>query len=256
MTESEHELPCVFLDVLDLCPPGCFDESDRFVDKKFKIFSSASRTTQPCRTHPGCNCIVPGSDYDVSGLPCVDNSKAKKGRLFEEGPFGPVFIVWALRLRRYRIPLAVLENVEDLKISVVIELLSDMFYIFPIYVDMEDVGHSGVSRRRVYTVVALKDAVDIIRNPVQLYGQVVEFLHGMTELWGGGTVPCDYLTADTTEIQLDAMEVARTTGKLFRSNITDLSYLLSENETAYVEGYSEAYEARFPGQKPDRKSVV
>ncbi|CAL1156581.1 unnamed protein product, partial [Cladocopium goreaui] len=186
---------------------------------------------------------VTDSDHE---LPCVFLD-AKKGRMFEEGPSGPIFVLWALRLRRYRVPLAVLEN--DLKISVVISLLGDMFYIFPIYVDMQDVGHSGVSRRRVYTIVALKEAVDIIKNPIEMYSEVVDFLNTLMESWGGGTVPSDYLTADATEIQLDAMETSRTSGKLFRSNVTDLSYLLSENEAAYIKGYTEAYETRFPGEK-------
>ena len=84
-----------------------------------------------------------------------------------------------------------------------------MFYIFPIYVDMQDVGHSGVSRRRVYTIVALKEAVDIIKNPIEMYSEVVDFLNTLMESWGGGTVPSDYLTADATEIQLDAMETSR-----------------------------------------------
>lgn len=74
---------------------------------------------------------------------------------------------------------------------------------------MQDVGHSGVSRRRVYTIVALKEAVDIIKNPIEMYSEVVDFLNTLMESWGGGTVPSDYLTADATEIQLDAMETSR-----------------------------------------------
>lgn len=49
-------------------------------------------------------------DLDISGLPCTDNSQAKQGRKFEEGETGPLFIIWALRLRRDRVPLSVLEN--------------------------------------------------------------------------------------------------------------------------------------------------
>lgn len=40
-----------------------------------------------------------------------------------------------------------------------------------------------------------------------------------------------------------------TSGKVFRSNVSDLSYLLSDNEAAYVQGYTEAYEERYPGHK-------
>jgi hypothetical protein len=37
--------------------------------------------------------------------------------MFEEGPSGPLFAVWALMLRRYRIPVSVLENVEERGLS-------------------------------------------------------------------------------------------------------------------------------------------
>ena len=40
-----------------------------------------------------------------------------------------------------------------------------------------------------------------------------------------------------------------TSGKVFRSNVGDLSYLLSDNETEYVRRYIEAYEERFPGHR-------
>ena len=52
----------------------------------------------------------------MSGLPCVDNSKAKQGREFEEGPTGPLFAVWALRMKRYRVKLGVLENTPDARL--------------------------------------------------------------------------------------------------------------------------------------------
>ena len=124
---------------------------------------------------------------------------------------------------------------QDLKISVVITLLADMYYIFPIYVDMQDVGHSGVSRRRVYTIVVLKDAVEMIKNPIDMYSEVKSFLNSVMESWGGGTVPSDYLTADATEIQLDAMEMSRIFDSwlvqgwvsLFPWTIFDNGYLLT-----------------------------
>ena len=96
-----------------------------------------------------------------------------------------------------------------MKISVVISLLADMFDVFPIYVDMEDVGHSGVSRKRVYTIVVLREDVEVIRDPIDMYEELVGHLKSLSQSWGGGTVPSDYLTADLTEIQLDAMESSR-----------------------------------------------
>ena len=52
-------------------------------------------------------------DYDFSGLPCTDSSRMKHNREFVQGPTGPVFLVWALRLRVYGVLLAVLENVPE-----------------------------------------------------------------------------------------------------------------------------------------------
>ena len=107
-THSDHDQPCIFDDVLGL-HLRCWGEEDSFSCKKAKIFSSASITSQDCQAH-GTVCPFPHVDFDHSGLPCVDNSRARHHRKFEEGGSGPLFIVWALRLRRYGIKLAVLEN--------------------------------------------------------------------------------------------------------------------------------------------------
>ena len=57
---------------------------------------------------------VPDADFDVSGLPCLDNSKAKKHRMYYEGPTGVLFIIWALRYRRTpSLKLGILENTPD-----------------------------------------------------------------------------------------------------------------------------------------------
>ena len=32
VTNSDHELPCLFLDVMELCPRGCFSETDSDFD--------------------------------------------------------------------------------------------------------------------------------------------------------------------------------------------------------------------------------
>ena len=78
---------------MDLVPKGCYNEGDNFEKKKYDIFSSPLLLKPLCSTH-GCNCPGLASvDMDVSGLPCVDNSRSKTGRLFQEGPSGPLFVV-------------------------------------------------------------------------------------------------------------------------------------------------------------------
>ena len=73
---------------------------------------------QRCLTH-GKQCFVPFVDYDHSGLPCTDNSKANHDRRFFAGATGPLFAIWALRLRRYSVKLAILENTPAPWIAVV-----------------------------------------------------------------------------------------------------------------------------------------
>ena len=109
-TDERNACPCLFEDILQLAPE--FDPADDFLRKTFFLFARPTYTTQACVTHKKM-CVVPYSDYDFSGLPCTDNSRAKRGRQFEEGPTGPLFIIWALRVKRHRVKLAVLENTPD-----------------------------------------------------------------------------------------------------------------------------------------------
>ena len=113
VAEADHELPCMFTDVMSLVPPKSFDPSTPFVQKKSDIYSSPLVLEQKCLSH-NKSCRIPAVDYDCSGLPCTDNSRAKcsskQGRQLYEGPTGPIFITWALRLKRSGVKLAVLEN--------------------------------------------------------------------------------------------------------------------------------------------------
>ena len=105
---NRHPFPCLHEDVLELVGP--FNPRLPFNEKKKIIFRGPLNCTPSCLTH-GVHC--PGLvnvDFNVSGLPCTDNSRAKHGREFEEGPTGPIFISWALYLKRFSIRMAILEN--------------------------------------------------------------------------------------------------------------------------------------------------
>ena len=128
VTGCFHEPPCVFEDVLALVHPGSWNPRDNFQQKKAQIFGQQLDIFQPCCTHKR-TCPVPMVDYDFSGLPCTDNSRVKRGRQFTEGPTGPVFIVWALRLRVYGVLLAVLENVPEAGLNQ--NVLSMVSFHFP-----------------------------------------------------------------------------------------------------------------------------
>ena len=80
-----------------------------FSERKQAIFRSNMVAAQSCQTH-GDLCEVPFVDLDVSGLPCTDHSRMNGKRKFLEGPTSPLIAVWALRLKRHSIPVAILEN--------------------------------------------------------------------------------------------------------------------------------------------------
>ena len=88
-------------------------------------------------------------------------------------------------------------------------LLGDMYGIFPLHVDMADVGHSGASRRRLYVILAHKQHCRMLASPTEVYDQVSKRIRAACH-----TKPSDYLTADTLEVQCEAMEVARTLSQL------------------------------------------
>ena len=109
---SAHPLPCMYTNVLFMLRPGSYDPAANFIANKFSIYRSILQQSQFCSTHHR-HCMYPHADYDFSGLPCTDNSKAKHHRQFYEGPTGPVFITWAIRLKRYGVKIGVLENTPE-----------------------------------------------------------------------------------------------------------------------------------------------
>ena len=73
------------------------------------------KTEQYCHTH-GQLCPLPGPlevDFDVSGLPCQENSRANVNRKFFEGRTGSVYLVWARKHEANKTPLLLLENTPD-----------------------------------------------------------------------------------------------------------------------------------------------
>ena len=257
--------PCVFGDVLSFVAAASAVQNEDFVTKKQTIFSSPIRAEQWCDTHTRV-CCVPHADLDCSGLPCVDNSRIKRGRMMMDGPTNSVFIIWALRVKRYKIKVAILENTpdtrlqgfsesvlaamcargdnnkpyaKDLQVSRIYPLLSDSYDMWQIFSDMSHVGHSGAARARTYVIFARKDRV-VLRNPQVLYdliaGRISQLLH---------TSPRDYLTADAVEVDLEAAEVARSRKILHRPGRLNLTYLLNQRERSALRQLNASYKDRF-----------
>ena len=114
VTGCQHALPCIFRDIMELVPLNARGVDGSFLEKKHAIYSRPMVQKQPCFAHKDrTKCVVPHTDYDFSGLPCTDNSTAKHHRQYYEGPSGPIFATWALRLKRHDVKLAVLENTPE-----------------------------------------------------------------------------------------------------------------------------------------------
>ncbi|CAE8655044.1 unnamed protein product, partial [Polarella glacialis] len=239
LNNARHDFPCLHEDVLDLVAPGTWRDQDSFQQKKTSIYSSLLIMRPPCNTH-GVLCPGLGSvDLDTSGLPCTDNSRIKAGRQHEEGPTGPLFIIWALRLKRLSIRMAILENTPDISMQIIYFLLYDMYDVFPIPVDLADVGHAGASRARVYILVVLRGQFRQLCDPIVLYQQIATAIKATS-----ATQPADYMTAGPLEIQLEASEVARIRSVPFRPNTLDLTYLLNEREVSAIHELDDTYRAK------------
>ncbi len=106
--------PCVHGDLTEILPSGSFNKEDSFYRRLLDIDRARICKRQFCYTHSGqCN-ILGGmqADFDLSGLPCPDMSKAGHG-LREEGLTSTVFACHAKLHIARQTPLLLIENVQD-----------------------------------------------------------------------------------------------------------------------------------------------
>ena len=87
--------------------------------------------------------------------------------------------------------------------NIVHDMLSHLYHIYELMVDLADVGHSGAARKRVYVILVTKQ-YRIIADPRHIYKEVVTSIRQRFT-----TRPRDYLTASALEIRCEAMEQAR-----------------------------------------------
>jgi hypothetical protein len=131
------------------------------------------------------------------------------------------------------------QHTKDLQVGAIIFLLGDICEIKIIRNEMADVGHSGVSRPRVYLIITNTTELMMIHEPADLYMQVSSSIKGLIS-----TSASDYLTASDLEIKMAAYEVAQTRKLNFRSNTTDLTYLLNDRERRVTNNLDHEYERR------------
>ncbi|CAE7573692.1 unnamed protein product [Symbiodinium pilosum] len=128
---------------------------------------------------------------------------------------------------------------QDLQLDRLRLLLEDVYNIWQLWNDLEDVGHSGAARPRTYVIFARKDA-RVLRQPTDLYKQVTDHLKGLLS-----TEPKDYLTASPLEVDLEAAEVCRIRKVAHRPGRADLSYILTDREKRAISILSQEYVRRF-----------
>ncbi|CAE7496201.1 unnamed protein product [Symbiodinium necroappetens] len=167
---------------------------------------------------------------------------------FEEGSTGPLFAIWALRLERSRIPFAILENTPDFHVNIVHDMLSHLYHIYELMVDLADVGHSGAARKRVYVILVTKQ-YRIIADPRHIYKEVATSIRQRFT-----TRPRDYLTASALEIRplslrTETQRMRRLRDVEWQPELDNLSYLLSPREREVMTRLDQTYE-RFYGVPP------
>ena len=122
-------VPHIFSDVKDQIA-GSWNEDAAFYDRHKQISESCKlKKTQKCLTH-NKNCplnILLDVDFDVSGLPCQDHSKANRNRQHFDGKHGSVYLAWAQKHKLAKTPLVILENVpESCLCSALLPLVCDI----------------------------------------------------------------------------------------------------------------------------------
>ena len=111
--QTQHEMPCLFYDILSLNSTGTVDPADSYDRKRRRIQRGLLAPTQLCAAHSWAEggsdcCQVPRADFGCSGLPCTDMSRAglKQKR---DGPTNAVYVTHGKFVCDTGVPLLVLE---------------------------------------------------------------------------------------------------------------------------------------------------
>ena len=83
-------------------------------------------------------------------------------------------------------------------------LYGSHYTLYPFFVTPDDIGHTAVSRARVYIIMVHRERVEMVIDPYPLYEKIKETIAHHIH-----TRPRDYLIASENEISMDAADVAR-----------------------------------------------
>ena len=86
-----------------------------------------------------------------------------------------------------------------------IKLLYGQHYdVYPLRVDVGDLGHTGASRERVYCILSHKKLTTRVADPENLYAAIARTMKRFVN-----TEPFDYFIATPREVLLAAQDLAR-----------------------------------------------
>jgi len=166
---------CVFENVLDRlvdlddamrASTGALD----FERTRSSVMASRVSSHAQCATH-GCLCKVERADIDISGSSCRPWSKARAIRNGERRSHTDVILLlaWCRVIREDKPMIVIHENVRGFDVSLLVELLGDLYEIETLAVAPNDVGFSFLRRPRVYSVLTLQKRVERIFSVEHLH---------------------------------------------------------------------------------------
>ena len=94
---------------------------------------------------------------------------------------------------------------KGLPLEAIAVLFDTDYYLWTLQADAAEAGHSGVSRPRVFVLMAHKTEAVMLHNPVEVFQQVTKEIKERVT-----TVPHDYFVATPREVAQEAMREAAT----------------------------------------------
>ena len=173
---------CVFKNILDRLVD--LDDGMRvstgavdFERSRAAIVASRVSSHAQCATH-GCLCKVEHVDIDISGSSCKPWSRARVARNGERRSHTDVILLlaWCRVIREDRPMIAIHENVRGFDVSLLVDLLGDLYKIVTLAVEPKDVGFSFVRRPRVCSVLTSRMRIQRIFQVEHMYAAISQKL--------------------------------------------------------------------------------
>lgn len=106
---------------------------------------------------------------------------------------------------------------QGLRLEMIKWLFCMHYWIYVLVCGVEDQGHDGASRDRLWIILAHKERTKMLCDPIELYKMVCRNIRSYV-----CTRPSDYCVAPTVEIQNEALHLATIRQKLL--TVAELHY--------------------------------